>query len=90
MQTHLSELLAPLRVERLTVHLQRWDTVGIYYLPEEDLRPIDACLNRIYAQADDFAGRMMQGIPSLRDVHVRVGRRETKRQAPLPVERNTL
>lgn len=88
LQTHLSELLAPLRVERLTVRLQRWDTVGIYYLPEEDLRPIDACLDRIYAQADDFAGRMMQGIPSLRDVYVRVGNRETKGQAPLPVESN--
>ncbi|OJT08298.1 hypothetical protein TRAPUB_837 [Trametes pubescens] len=80
---HLSELLAPLRVERLTVHLQRWDTVGIYYLPQEDLRPIDACLDRIYAQADDFAGRMMRGISSLRDVCVRVGHRETRRQGPL-------
>lgn len=67
-------------MERLTIHLQRWDTVGIYYLPEEELRPIDACLDRIYEDADNIAGRFLQNIAPLREVCTHVGTREVKLQ----------
>ncbi|KAI0634731.1 hypothetical protein C8Q77DRAFT_1055140 [Trametes polyzona] len=81
--TNLSALLAPLRLGRLTLHFQRWDTVGVYYLPEKDLRPIDACLDRIYEHAGDIAGTIIKDVPSLRAVDVRVGDRLVERQATL-------
>ncbi|KAI0646635.1 hypothetical protein C8Q79DRAFT_909951 [Trametes meyenii] len=75
--TAVSRLLWPLRVEHLTIYLHRWDTVGMYYLPEEHLRPIDRCLERVWDQANGIAGRFFQDVLSLQRVTIRVGTRET-------------
>ncbi|KAI0777344.1 hypothetical protein BD413DRAFT_467627 [Trametes elegans] len=73
---NVSALLAPLRVKRLTLELQCWEWVGTYLLSEEQRRAIDLYLDRIYNDAAETAKRFFAGVPSLRQVSVRVGDRE--------------
>ncbi|KAH9849036.1 hypothetical protein C2E23DRAFT_936755 [Lenzites betulinus] len=84
--TNLSILLGLLRVERFTLRLRRWDTVGVYYLPKEELLPIDACLDRIYVQAGDLIMRLIGDIPSIREAALFVGDRIVEWKATTPAE----
>ncbi|KAI0336615.1 hypothetical protein GY45DRAFT_1341687 [Cubamyces sp. BRFM 1775] len=77
---NVSTLLAPLRVEHLVVRLQRWDTVGMYFLGVDDLRPIDTSLVQLHGRAESIARDFARGIPALRTVTLIIGREVVERQ----------
>ncbi|KAH9887300.1 hypothetical protein C8Q73DRAFT_259725 [Cubamyces lactineus] len=76
---NVSALLAPLRVEHLVLCLRRWDTVGMYFLSVDDLRPIDISLVHIYGRADSIVKDFARNVPTLRTVTLIIGREVVER-----------
>ena len=48
-------MLARLRIERLSLDMRRWDTVGPYRLSPNSLRAVDSALNALHGQAGAVA-----------------------------------
>ncbi|PIL27850.1 hypothetical protein GSI_11004 [Ganoderma sinense ZZ0214-1] len=66
-----------LRVERLSLCMRRWDTVGPYRLSPRALRALDAALAAVWdGQAGAVAARLLDGIPALRELTLTVAEHE--------------
>ncbi|RPD72518.1 hypothetical protein L226DRAFT_572965 [Lentinus tigrinus ALCF2SS1-7] len=78
MVANLTALLAPLRVEHLSIRLARWDSAGPYRLSQDGLLAIDDALARIGDAADTVASQLMDRIPLSKALTMEVGRREAR------------
>ena len=69
-------MLARLRIERLSLDMRRWDTVGPYRLSPNSLRALDSALGAVLGQAGAVASRLLDGIPTVRELTLTVAGRE--------------
>ena len=66
-----------LRLERLSLCMRRWDTVGPYRLSPRSLRALDSALDALWdGQAGALASRLLDGIPTLRELTLTVAEHE--------------
>ncbi|KAI0765412.1 hypothetical protein C8Q74DRAFT_1318768 [Fomes fomentarius] len=76
--TSTTALLASLRVEHLRIALARWDTAGPYRLSRDDTCAIECALDHIHDDCERIATRILEAIPSLRELILAVGGREAR------------
>ena len=76
-QVGVTDMLARLHVERLSLCMRRWDTVGPYRLSPRSLRALDSALDGVWhGQAGAVASRLLDGIPALRELTLTVAEHE--------------
>ncbi|KAI1789444.1 hypothetical protein LXA43DRAFT_580598 [Ganoderma leucocontextum] len=75
---NVTDMLARLRVERLSLCMRRWDTVGPYRLSPNSLRAIDSALDAVHGQVGAVASRLLEGVPSLGELTLTVADREAR------------
>lgn len=76
----MTDMLARLRIERLSLDMRRWDTVGPYRLSPNSLRALDSALNALHGQAGAVASRLLAGNPTLHELTLTVAGREGRWQ----------
>ncbi len=80
-QVSVTGMLGRLRIERLSVSMRRWDTIGPYRLSPSSLRELDSALDAVWhGQAGAVASRLLNGIPSVRELTLTVAGREGRWQ----------